>query len=95
MVDYLMIRHLILKIVVWVLIIGVTACEKPPLVESTLLVPLKVATTWTDQVVSELNPPAIELLVKGTAADLANLEKSAITYKSIANLNDQGCIRSP
>ncbi len=59
---------------------GVTACEKTPLVESTLLVPLKVTTPWPDQVVSELTPQAIQLLVKGPATDLANLEKSAITY---------------
>lgn len=73
-------RFIPFKMIVLVLIFGVTACEKAPLVESTLLVPLKVSTLWPDQVVSELKPQAIQLLVKGPAADLTNLEKSAITY---------------
>lgn len=74
-------RFFLFKIVALVLIFGVTACEKTPLVESTLLVPITVTTPWPDQVVSQLEPPAIQLLVKGPATDLANLEKSAVTYK--------------
>lgn len=78
----------LLKIVLLVLAFAVAGCEKTPLVESTLLVPLKVTAPWSDQVISGLTPPAIQLLVKGPATDLTRLEKSAITY-SINRQPDQ------
>lgn len=73
-------RITLLKIILLVLVFCLAGCEKTPPIESTLLVPVKVTTPWPDQVVSELTPQAIQLLVKGPASDLADLEKSAITF---------------
>ncbi len=81
-------RLTLLIVALLVLAFGIIGCEKTPLAESTLLVPLKVTTPWPDQVISRLTPPAIQLLVKGAATDLTTLEKSTITY-SIDRQPDQ------
>lgn len=78
----------LLIVALLVLVFGTAGCEKTPLVESTLLVPLKVTVPWSDQVISGLTPPAIQLLVNGTATDITALEKSTITY-SIDRQPDQ------
>ena len=70
----------LLKIALLIFTLALAGCEKAPLVESTLLIPVTVNPSWEDQVVSELTPSAVQLLIKGRAEGLAALNQSAITY---------------